>query len=65
MSISLGGVVAILFFLFVVFLVILPSIGRRQLAAARQNAFRSLKKKRGSVSNIPAPYSMPESADSA
>jgi hypothetical protein len=48
MTISFAGVVAVLFFLFTVFLVILPSLGRRQLATARQNAFRALEKKRGS-----------------
>lgn len=48
MTISLAGIVAVLFFLFIVFLVVLPSLGRRQLAAARQNAFRALEKKRGS-----------------
>lgn len=48
MTISLAGIAAVLFFLFIVFLVILPSYGRRQLAAARQNAFRALEKKRGS-----------------
>ena len=48
MSVSLGGVVATLFLILLIVMVILPVLGRRQLASSRQNAFRALEKKRGS-----------------
>jgi ClpP class serine protease len=45
MSISLTG---ILFFILVVFLIVLPALGRRQLAAARRGTIRALERKNGS-----------------
>ena len=48
MDFSLSGVAFLLLVLFIVFVVLLPALGRRQLSAARQGAFRALERKRGS-----------------